>query len=76
MSYPEEMMEAIELGIDTLPDFIEDHIEDKMDRAAEKGGKAIPTYPTWKPIPVTTNAHFRRQECQSLHGDELWQTGL
>jgi len=32
-------MEAIELGIDTLPDFIEDHIEDKMDRAAEKGGK-------------------------------------
>mmetsp|Transcript_37946 Transcript_37946/g.68330 ORF Transcript_37946/g.68330 Transcript_37946/m.68330 type:complete len:585 (+) Transcript_37946:2-1756(+) len=35
----QEMMEAIELGIDTLPDFIEDHIENKMDRAAEKGGK-------------------------------------
>lgn len=35
----QDMMEAIEHGIDTLPDIIEDHIEDKLDRATEKGGK-------------------------------------
>lgn len=35
----QDMMEAIEQGIDTLPDIIEDRIEDKMGRAAEKGGK-------------------------------------
>lgn len=32
-------MEAIELGIDSLPDWIEDRIEDKLERAAERGGK-------------------------------------
>jgi len=34
-----DMMEAIELGIDSLPDIIEDRIEDKLGRAADKGGK-------------------------------------
>ena len=32
-------MEAIELGIDSLPDFLEDHIEDKLASASAKGGK-------------------------------------
>mmetsp|Transcript_32037 Transcript_32037/g.58695 ORF Transcript_32037/g.58695 Transcript_32037/m.58695 type:complete len:480 (+) Transcript_32037:1320-2759(+) len=31
------MMEAIELGIDSLPDFIEGHIDDKREEAAKKG---------------------------------------
>ncbi|KAL7532641.1 hypothetical protein ACHAXR_004753, partial [Thalassiosira sp. AJA248-18] len=35
----QDMMEAIELGIDSLPDFIEDRIENKLDRATAKGGK-------------------------------------
>jgi len=35
----QDMMEAIELGMDSLPDFIEDRIDDKREEAAEKGAK-------------------------------------